>query len=866
MIHTFIGNLGHIFIIASFVFSFLSAGLYIKAVLSKGDTLRRDWQINARTAFYIHSIAVIGAIASLFFIIYNHYFEYHYAWSHSSRSLPVHYMISCFWEGQEGSFLLWIFWHVILGLILIRTNKKWESPVMAVFAMVQAFLTSMILGVVIFDVKIGSSPFILLRDALDAPIFQTNPDFVPEDGTGLNPLLQNYWMVIHPPFLFMGFAATLVPFAYLIAGLWTKRYTEWVRPALPWSLFAAAVLGTGILMGAYWAYETLNFGGYWNWDPVENAVYIPWLVLLAAIHVMALYRKNKAGLRTAAVLIVASFILILYSTFLTRSGILGSASVHSFTDLGLMQQLIIYLFFFLAVAVAFLIARWKKIPATTKEINLYSPDLWIFLGVATLCLMGFQVLIPTSYPVINSILQGIGIDSNLALPVDQVVYYSRIQMWFAIVIAILSGTAQFFWWKKMSKKNLLDEIGLPLIVTLIVSIVIILAGGIDQAAYILLVTAAVYVIVTNGRFVIHLLKTSGRMKISGGAVAHMGMALMLIGILFSSGYSSIISQNRSGKIYSKEFSDEMNQENVLLWLEEPLKMNDYELVYKGPRIAPDNFPGYVDKTKVLVFDNERIAIVLDSIRGKGGLTALPGDTLELDPENTYYEVQFRQENGRSFTLYPRAQVNPNMGLIASPDIKKYLNKDLYMHVSSIPDPEHEKEWSEMKEHVLPVGKQFFVNDHIAELLTVYRVENLKRVALDTGDVAVKARIRVLGKEKAYIAEPVYFIKDRKPGIIPDFLPELGARFSLMNINPDSGEFTIGVETTQRDYIILKAMEKPHINILWLGTGVLVLGFGIAAARRYKEYKHEREKEETPQSKKMKKTRKDAPEVAATESI
>src|SRR5690606_37464903 len=155
----------------------------------------------------------------------------------------------------------------------------------------------------------------------DAPIFQTNPDSVPEDGTGLNPLLQNYWMVIHPPFLFMGFAATLVPFAYLIAGLWTKRYTEWVRPALPWSLFAAAVLGTGILMGAYWAYETLNFGGYWNWDPVENAVYIPWLVLLAAIHVMALYRKNKAGLRTAAVLIVASFILILYSTFLTRSGI-----------------------------------------------------------------------------------------------------------------------------------------------------------------------------------------------------------------------------------------------------------------------------------------------------------------------------------------------------------------------------------------------------------------------------------------------------------------------------------------------------------------------------------------------------------------
>ena len=186
---------------------------------------------------------------------------------------------------------------------------------------------------------------------MDAPVFQMNPDFIPKDGNGLNALLQNYWMVIHPPTLFLGFATTLVPFAYCIAGLWTGKVNDWIRPALPWALFSAMVLGVGILMGAYWAYETLNFGGYWNWDPVENAVYVPWLVLVASYHTMITYRKSNTALKTSVILVVATFILILYSTFLTRSGILGESSVHSFTDLGLSGQLLIYLLVFTILSI-----------------------------------------------------------------------------------------------------------------------------------------------------------------------------------------------------------------------------------------------------------------------------------------------------------------------------------------------------------------------------------------------------------------------------------------------------------------------------------------------------------------------------------
>src|SRR5690606_38198815 len=181
----------------------------------------------------------------LYWIILNHYFEYNYAWANSFSSKPTGYVISSFWQNQEGSFLLWIFWNVVLGLILIATSKTWEAPVMAVFATVQVFLTSMILGVIIpgIDLKIGSTPFLLLGEAMpDRELWKLQPAFIPADGNGLNTLLQYCRVVIHPPTLFLAFAATLVPFSFAIAGLWLKRTHGWVRPAFPWTLFAAAVM------------------------------------------------------------------------------------------------------------------------------------------------------------------------------------------------------------------------------------------------------------------------------------------------------------------------------------------------------------------------------------------------------------------------------------------------------------------------------------------------------------------------------------------------------------------------------------------------------------------------------------------------
>src|SRR6185503_11560205 len=216
--------------------------------------------------------------------------------------------------------------------------------------------------------KVGSTPFELLRDAMqNAPIFQ-RVDYLSfiQDGNGLNPLLQNYWMVIHPPVLFLGFASTLVPFSFAMSGLMSRDFGGWTKSVLPWSLFSCAVLGTGIMMGGAWAYESLTFGGYWAWDPVENASLVPWLILIGGVHTNLVYNKTGRALRTTYIFYFLSFILVLYATFLTRSGILGDTSVHAFTDLGMSGQLLIYMASLSIPALVMLAIFWKKIP-TVKQ-------------------------------------------------------------------------------------------------------------------------------------------------------------------------------------------------------------------------------------------------------------------------------------------------------------------------------------------------------------------------------------------------------------------------------------------------------------------------------------------------------------------
>ncbi len=836
--HYLIGHLGHLFVITAFVASLVSAFAYWKANGQHDLEKKNGWLQNGRFAFYTHVVAVFGIVTGLFVVIYKHYFEYHYAYAHSSLHLPGQYMLSCFWEGQEGSFLLWMFWHSVIGLVLIRTQKVWEAPVMVVFTLVQAFLASMILGVVIpgINLKLGSSPFILLRDAMADPIFKLQPDFIPKDGNGLNALLQNYWMVIHPPTLFLGFALTLPPFAFCMAGLWQKKYTEWIKPALPWALLGGGILGLGILMGGYWAYETLNFGGYWNWDPVENAVYVPWLILIASIHTMITYKNSGTALKSSIILVIAVFVLLVYSTFLARSGILGDASVHSFTDLGLSGQLLIYLLFFMLGAISLAVIRWKEIPSSEKEVSTYSREFWVFLGATTLCLMGFQVLLPTSIPVYNKIISLFGGSSNLAPPANQIEFYSQFQLWFGVAVAFLSGTGQFFWWKKIDKEKLKQELLTPILLTLILFALIISIAKVYNPAYLALTLAGVYLIVSNLKVLFSLIKLNPRL--SGGAVAHIGIGMMLIGVMFSAGYSKVVSLNNTGMLISKDLPTDFNRDNLLLFLNEPRSMADYEIEYRGERVEARNKNGYISKNDIeLTFDPYKVVAKKDIVF-KGEKLYLAKDSFEIYPENTFYEIELRKDGKVAASLFPRVQINPAMGgFIASPDIKRKLSRDLYTHVSLPMDREEEPEWGKLEEVKVKVGEEFYINaKYTSSLEEVKRIDEIEGVKLSAEDVAVQAKIKIQGEHEVFYADPIFLIKDKSQvGRISSEINDLGIKITLLNILPETNEFLLGINARQKDWVVIKALEKPYINVLWLGTFVLMIGFGMAMVRRFKEF-------------------------------
>lgn len=815
--HLWAGELGNIFVILAFVSALASSVSYFFAAnsspLSPGRAAAGEiWNKLGRFFFRLHSFSVIGIVAVLFIMLFNHFFEYHYVWQHSNKEMDMQYIASCFWEGQEGSFLLWIFWHVVLGNILIRSLRPqplppfpvgWEAPVMATFALVQVFLCSMLLGIYILDYKIGSNPFtVLLREHPDfknLPFVQ-NPDYLASlDGRGLNPLLQNYWMVIHPPTLFLGFAATLVPFAFAIAGLWKKRYNEWQKPALPWTFFGIMILGTGILMGGAWAYEALSFGGFWAWDPVENASLVPWLTLVGAGHVMMIHKNKGQSLFATIFLALISFILVLYSTFLTRSGILGDTSVHAFTDLGMSGQLLVYLGFFTLLGIVLLAVNFKQMPKSPQEDNIWSREFWMLIGALVLLISAFQISLTTSIPVINKVF-----GTNMAPPSEEGViqHYHQWQIPFAIIILILLAVTQFFKYKKSEP----DEIAKKLIIPLVVSLVIAFVSGFyfewftsgKTIFYSLLMFACLFTIFGNTTYWLKILK--GKFDHAGPSVAHVGFALLLLGALLSTSLSEKISINRKGdvEIFGKDFS---NQDNILLEQNDTVPMGDYFVTYKGSR--------------------------------KEGV-------------NIFYDVEYlaKDKNGNyscAFLLSPRVQLNPRMGNVAEPDTRHFLLKDIYTHVTYA-DLETKKEagadgYKEPNNNNIAKGDTFFTTNSIVVLEGLTTAIDKEKFGIQKADIIVGAQLKVFDVYgKTYNALPVYYITDSIPNVVEAEIESLGLKFAFWQINPETGKIDISVSekvSDKKDFIVMKAIVFPYINVLWMGCIIMIIGTVMAIRKRIK---------------------------------
>jgi cytochrome c-type biogenesis protein CcmF len=498
----------------------------------------------------------------------------------------------------------------------------------------------MLLGISILGFKVGSNPFVLLRQTYagqPGTIFG-HPDYLQfiTDGNGLNPLLENIWMTIHPPILFVGYALALVPFSYALAALIKKEFTSWLKPAMPWILLSLTFLGAGILLGGAWAYVSLTFGGFWSWDPVENSSLVPWLTLIAALHFVIIGRRQHFALLSAFLFTLLSYILVLYATFLTRSGVLSETSAHSFGDNGLTAQLLVYLVFFIILAVFFIMLNAGKILDKLKD-ELLSREFWMFIGSLIIALAAFQVIFTTSIPVLNKVF-----GTHVAPPADNVGFYNRWQLPYALLVAGFIGFSQFLDYSINSAKMVIRKLLPPFVLAILSGLPFVISGVITNFNFILFLFFILFALFAS---LVNLLFRTSKPRNIGGVLSHLGFILFLLGTLVTFSNSRIISTNTSRYDFGNEKS---NAENLMLMKGDTLYMAGFYVTY-------------VDKLR------------------KGNTTEYRIDFLKMKREGMKHE----------FSLYPSVNVHPSMGAVYNPSTRHFPLMDYYTYVSQVgEDPDY----------------------------------------------------------------------------------------------------------------------------------------------------------------------------------
>ena len=804
--HLWIGKLGHLFVLTAFTASLLSTIAYF--VATKTDVAeKRSWLRFARVSFILQVVSVLIVFSSIFYLCANHYIEYLYAYKHTSHELEFKYLFASIWEDQSGSFLLWSIWHCILGLILIKTSKEWEAPVMSVVSFVQVFLAMMIMGIYIFGTKIGNSPFVLTRNEIEAPIFAL-PNYLSlmKDGVGLNVLLRNYWMVIHPPVLFLGFASTLIPFAYAYAGLTTKKFGDWVKPAIPWVLFCTCVLGVGIMMGGKWAYESLSFGGYWAWDPVENASLVPWLIMVAGLHTMVIYKATGHSLRATYIFAILSFGFILYSTFLTRTGVLGDTSVHAFAESGrpMFNLIRLFLVTFTVPALVLFFINFKKIPAENKEEQTNSREFWMFIGSLVLFLSGMFIIAKTSTPVINSVF-----GTNLAPPEDIEYSYNKVMVLVAIIIGLLSAITQYFKYKRTPAFFTIKKIVVPtLIAALITGLLAVFypityyKGGIAFliAIYIALF-ATIYSVAANAYFVWAGL--NGKLKAAGGSIAHIGFTLMIAGMLISSGNKKVISEEKFKDFVIEMGIDPLTKqqdnptENINLIRHVPKKMGPYDVTY-----------------------------INDSMGHEAG--------------RRFFHLAFQRTDDDTkevkevFTLSPDVYLMKDNNMSSNPDTKNYLTHDVFTYISYALNPDANKDTSQFQIHEVAEGDTMFYSKGYMILRQVIKNPPSNKFNIEPNGPSVVADIDIYSKDSSrYKASPMIFIDSLGINQVDDTLYAQNLFFKFAGVSTDQKKLKIGVKESDRviDFVTLKAYIFPYINLVWIGLILMAVGIIMSLIKR-----------------------------------
>jgi len=494
---------------------------------------RRNTRLIQSSFNAVYAVAglVLVASAILWYGLLSDAFQLSYVWNHSERALPAFYKFSALWGGQAGSLLFWCLLLSGFSAIVAFANRRHHQVLMP-------FVNSVLLTTSLF--------FLILL------VFAANPfarvGFMPPDGQGLNPLLQNYWMIIHPVMLYLGYVGMAVPFAFAVGALISKRLdNEWVRTVRRWTLIPWMFLSAGIIMGSQWAYMELGWGGYWAWDPVENASFLPWLTGTAFLHSIIIQEQRGILKVWNVVLIWLTYFLVILGTFTTRSGVLES--VHSFarSDVGPY-----FLVFLIIILFGFLWLLFDRLPLLRGEhtIDSYSSreaaflaNNWLFTGIA------FATLWGTFFPMFSEILTGERI--SVAAP-----FFNKVNGPLFLLLLLLMGVAPLLGWRHTSATAFRKQFTIPILAAIVVGIFVFVAArslypviGLAICGFVAAVIVQEYVRgalarrATTGEnllvAVVNLWSRNGRRY--GGYIVHLGIAMIGVAVIGNEFYQQSLS-------------------------------------------------------------------------------------------------------------------------------------------------------------------------------------------------------------------------------------------------------------------------------------------------------------------------------------
>ncbi len=492
---------------------------------------RRGWEASAERGVY----AVFGltslAIGTMWVALLTDSFELRNVAEYSSSTLGAQYKVTALWGSQAGSLLLWAWIFSAFAAIVVRINRNRNRELMPV-------VIAVLMGIGIF--------FLCLLSFVTSP-FETLA-VAPAEGRGLNPLLQNFYMQIHPPLLYLGYVGLSIPFAFAMAALVTRKVdTAWITSVRRWTIVSWLFLGIGILLGAKWAYETLGWGGYWAWDPVENAAFMPWLVATAFLHSVMVQERRGMLKVWNMVLVILAFSLCLFGTFLTRSGIISS--VHAFGESTLGPFFLGFIALVAVSAVALLVTRLPLLRSQHSLESYISREAIFLFNNLLLVGLAFAVFWGTIFPVLSEAVRGERITVGQG-------YYDQVAMPIGIALLVLTGVGPLIAWRKASPAQLRQRFRLPVLIALVAATPLLLLTDIGQSLPALaVVVAGVFVVACitgelwRGLRVRHALggvswpgalvsMVSRNRRRYGGYAVHLGIVVLFIGLAGSKGFAT----------------------------------------------------------------------------------------------------------------------------------------------------------------------------------------------------------------------------------------------------------------------------------------------------------------------------------------